>query len=270
VALRINPDVAAETHPYISTGQREHKFGVSVQQALALYRKAAAVKHFDVCGISVHIGSQICDPQPFAAAMQRLSDLAGTLQQHGINLRYVDAGGGLGIPYDGPDDFAVRAVTYAQALLTPLRKLKVHLLLEPGRAIIGPAGALLTRVLYVKQNGRKKFLIVDAAMNDLLRPALYNARHEIVPVQPRGRPRSTFDVVGPICETGDFIARDRELEEPQPGDLLAILDTGAYGMSLASNYNSRPRAAEVLVNGSKARIISRRETVRDLIRKELF
>jgi diaminopimelate decarboxylase len=268
VALRVNPDVPAETHPYISTGLREHKFGIAIQEALALYRKAAALKQFEVCGVSVHIGSQICDTEPFAAAMQRVSGLAAQLLKEGVRIRYIDAGGGLGIPYHGPDDFAVRAVSYAQAVLTPVRKLKVRLLLEPGRAIIGPAGILLTRVLYVKENGAKRFLVVDAAMNDLLRPSLYNAYHEIVPVRPRAGRKSAFDVVGPVCETGDFFARDRQLEELQPGDLLAILDTGAYGMSLASNYNSRPRPAEVLVSGSKVRLIRRRETMKDLAATE--
>ena len=268
VALRVNPDVPAETHPYISTGLREHKFGIGIREALARYRKAAALKQFDVCGVSVHIGSQICDTEPFAAAMQRVSDLCAQLLKEGLKIRYIDAGGGLGIPYYDPDDFAVRAVSYAHAVLTPVRMFKVRLLLEPGRAIIGPAGILLTRVLYVKENGAKRFLVVDAAMNDLLRPSLYNAYHEIVPVHSRGGCKSAFDVVGPVCETGDFFARDRQLEELQPGDLLAVLDTGAYGMSLASNYNSRARPAEVLVSGSKARLIRRRETMKDLAATE--
>lgn len=268
VALRVNPDVPADTHPYISTGLREHKFGVPIHQALELYRQAAVIKNFDVCGVSVHIGSQICETEPFGASMQRVSELVTTLQKEGTPIRYVDAGGGLGISYTGPDDFAVRAVNYAQAVLTPLRKHKLHLLLEPGRAIVGPAGVLLTRVLYRKQNGNKQFVVVDAAMNDLLRPTLYNAQHEIVPVAPRGGRNAAFDVVGPICETGDFLARDRVMEEAQPGDLLAVLDAGAYGMSLASNYNSRPRAAEVLVDGSKVRLIRRRETIKDLLATE--
>ena len=268
IAFRVNPDVPAETHPYISTGLREHKFGVPIQQALPLYRQAAAIKTFEVCGVSVHIGSQICEMEPFAASMQRVSELVTMLQKNGVNIGYVDAGGGLGISYNGTDDFAVRAVNYAQAILTPLRKHKLHLLLEPGRAIAGPAGVLLTRVLYRKQNGNKQFLIVDAAMNDLLRPALYNAQHGIVPVAPRGGRKAVLDVVGPICETGDFLARDREMEVAEPGDLLAVLDAGAYGMSLASNYNSRPRAAEVLVSGSKVRLIRRRETVKDLLAAE--
>ena len=268
VALRINPDVPADTHPYISTGLREHKFGIPIEQALALYRQASRWKQLDICGISLHIGSQIRETEPFAAAIERLSALVRRLQEERFRIRYVDAGGGLGIPYNGADDFAARAASYATAILAPLRQLKVRLLLEPGRAIVGPAGVLITRVLYVKQNGSKRFIVVDAAMNDLIRPALYNAHHEIVPVKPDGGSRGVFDVVGPICESGDFFARDRELEEPQPGDVLAILDAGAYGMSLASNYNSRPRPAEVLVNGKKVRLIRRRETARDLFKQE--
>jgi diaminopimelate decarboxylase len=269
VALRVNPDVAAETHPYISTGLREHKFGVPLQQAVPLYRRAQDVSHFEVCGVSVHIGSQICEAEPFAAALQRVSELVSALEKENFKIRYVDAGGGLGISYRGTDDFPVRAVNYAQAILTPLRKFKTHLLLEPGRAIVGVAGVLLTRVLYLKQNGKKKFAVVDAAMNDLIRPALYNAQHEIVPVAPGERSKTVLDVVGPVCESGDFFARDVELEEIEPGELLAILDAGAYGMALASNYNSRPRAAEVLVSGSKARLIRRRETIKDLLSPEI-
>jgi diaminopimelate decarboxylase len=269
VALRVNPDVPAETHPYISTGLREHKFGIPLQQALPLYRRAREVSHFEVCGVSVHIGSQICEAEPFAAAMQRVSELVSALEKENFKVRYVDAGGGLGISYRGADDFAVRAVNYAQAILTPLRKFETHLLLEPGRAIVGPAGVLLTRVLYTKQNGKKKFAVVDAAMNDLIRPALYSAPHEIIPVSPRDGRKTVLDLVGPVCESGDFFARDIELEELEPGDLLAILDTGAYGMALASNYNSRLRAAEVLVSGSKARVIRRMETIKDLLAPEI-
>jgi len=269
VALRINPDVPADTHPYISTGLREHKFGIPIERALAIYRQAARWKQLDICGISLHIGSQICETEPFAAAIERLSELVRRLQEEGFRIRYVDAGGGLGIPYQATDDFPARAASYAAAVLTPLRNLKVRLLLEPGRAIVGPSGVLLTRVLYLKQNGSKRFIVVDAAMNDLIRPALYNAHHEIIPVKPASGSNGMFDVVGPICESGDFFARDREMEEPQPGDVLAILDAGAYGMSLASNYNSRPRPAEVLVNGKHVRLIRRRETVKDLFKQEM-
>ncbi len=267
IALRVNPDVPAETHPYISTGQREHKFGVPNQAARALYRRAARSRWLEVAGVSVHIGSQILRPAPFRAAMTRVAGLMRELQADGHAIRYVDAGGGLGISYRG--ERSPSFADYAAAVLTPLRGLGVHLLLEPGRAIVGPTGALLARVLYVKQSGRKRFLILDAAMNDLLRPALYGAYHEIVPVHRTRRTQKAFDVVGPVCETGDFLALDRRLPEVRAGELVAILDAGAYGMAQASNYNTRPRPAEVLVQGTSARIIRRRETPADLMRLEL-
>jgi len=270
IAFRVNPDVSAETHPYISTGLREHKFGVPVSDARALYARAAHEKWLEVAGVSVHIGSQITDMEPFEATMERVAELVRALTSEGHHIRYVDAGGGLGISYHHADDLAPRAKAYAKAITGPLHKLGVHLILEPGRAIIGPAGALLTRVLYIKVNGEHKFAVVDAAMNDLLRPSLYGAYHQIVPVMADDRRPVTddWDVVGPVCETGDFLARDRELPALVPGELLLVLDAGAYGMSLASNYNSRPRPAEVLVDGSKVTVIRRRETIRDLLAKE--
>ena len=271
VALRVNPDVPANTHPYIATGLHQHKFGVPIREARVLYAQAATRSSLKVAGVSVHIGSQITEMEPFAAAMERVAELVRQLRVDGHRITYVDAGGGLGIPYEKSDaaDFAEYVARYAEAVLRPLRGLEVHLLLEPGRAIVGPAGALLTRVLYRKQNNGKTFLVVDAAMNDLLRPSLYNAYHEIVAVRGSETPgRETVDIVGPICETGDFFARDREMPAVQEGELLAVLDAGAYGMVLASNYNSRPRAAEVLVEGSSARVIRRRETVDDLLRCE--
>ncbi|HSA92297.1 MAG TPA: diaminopimelate decarboxylase, partial [Terriglobales bacterium] len=268
LALRVNPDVPAATHPYISTGLRQHKFGVPIKEASRLYRQAARQEWLAVAGISVHIGSQITSVAPFRAAMARVARLARQLKSEGLGIRYLDAGGGLGIPYQrgGQTDFAA----YARAVTAPLGGLDTHLLLEPGRALVGPAGALLARVLYVKRNGRKRFLILDAAMNDLLRPALYDAWHAIVPVSSAAEKRRlrVYDVVGPICETSDFLARDRKLPEMAEGDLVAILDAGAYGMSLASNYNSRPRAAEVLVEGRTTRLVRRRETSADLMRGE--
>jgi diaminopimelate decarboxylase len=272
VALRVNPDVFAETHPYISTGLREHKFGVDIRLAPALYSQAARSKNLEVTGVSVHIGSQITSVEPFAAAMRRVAELVRQLRRDGHRIRYVDAGGGLGISYqwDTQFDFGQRVKDYAEKVTEALQALDVHLLLEPGRSIIGPAGALLTRVLYNKRNGSKRFLIVDAGMNDLIRPALYKAHHEIVPVeQSRGSEEKKFDVVGPVCETGDFFAHDRELPEVPEGALVAILDTGAYGFSIASNYNSRPRPAEVLVEGKKARLIRKRETMEYLLKPEL-
>jgi diaminopimelate decarboxylase len=271
VALRVNPDVRAGTHPHISTGRLEHKFGVPMAQARSLYRRAAGERYLEVAGVSAHIGSQITSAAPFAATARRLAMLVRTLRADGHRIAYLDLGGGLGIPYRDSREGASLFRAYARAIAQPLRSLKLHLLLEPGRAIVGPAGALLTRVLYLKRDGRRHFLVVDAAMNDLLRPALYDAYHEIVPVHLSGDRRlatGVFDVVGPICETGDFLARGRRLPTPAPGDLLAVLDVGAYGMSLASNYNSRPLAAEVLVEGARARLIRRRQTLRDLLRQE--
>jgi len=272
VALRVNPDVAAQTHPYISTGLHKHKFGVPIGEARNLYRQASSERFLKVCGVSVHIGSQIIDATPFGEAMARVADLVRELRAEGHSIDYVDAGGGLGISYENTDaaNFPAQVSSYAQSLTAPLHDLNVHLLLEPGRSIIGPAGALLTRVVYKKANNGKRFLIVDAAMNDLIRPALYDAHHEIVPVRASQTAKpETADVVGPVCETGDFFARDRELSGVEEGDLLAILDAGAYGMVLSSNYNTRPRAAEVLVAGRSVKVIRRREKVSDLMRAEL-
>jgi diaminopimelate decarboxylase len=271
VALRVNPDVAAETHPYISTGLRKHKFGVPIHEARALYAKAADARYLKVRGVSVHIGSQITDVSPFGESMARVADLVRELRSDGHTIDSIDAGGGLGISYDepSPNEFTTQVAAYARALTAPLRDLGIRLLLEPGRSIVGPAGILLTSVVYRKQNDGKRFLVVDAAMNDLIRPALYGAHHEIVPVvQNNSSATEITDIVGPVCETGDFFARDRELPQVNEGDLLAILDTGAYGMVLASNYNTRPRPAEVLVVGKSAKIIRRRETLSDLLRAE--
>jgi diaminopimelate decarboxylase len=267
IALRVNPDVSAHTHPYISTGLHQHKFGIPLADARDLFRSIAGSKYLQVAGVSVHIGSQITDTTPFGEAMEH-------------TIRFLDAGGGLGISYNSaePQNFSEVARRYAKAVTAPVLKLpspRPHLLLEPGRSIIAPAGALVTQVLYEKQNNSKRFVVVDGAMNDLLRPALYNAKHEITPVslkQSSGK-QSTgttqADVVGPICETGDFLARGAELPQAVPGDLLCVYDTGAYGMSLASNYNTRPRAAEVLVEGKRIRLVRKRETLKDLLQPEL-
>jgi diaminopimelate decarboxylase len=221
--------------------------------------------------VSVHIGSQITDVAPFGEAMERIAELVRALRQDGHGIAYVDAGGGLGIAYDQPEpsDFSGCVESYARALTTPLQGLDVHLLLEPGRAIVGPAGVLLTSVVYRKTNAGKRFLVVDAAMNDMIRPALYGAYHEIVPVTMNAGKSEMVDIVGPVCETGDFFARDREMPPVSEGDLLAILDVGAYGMVLASNYNTRPRPAEILVAGKSAKVIRRREKVSDLLRTEM-
>ena len=270
-ALRVNPDVSADTHPYISTGLHEHKFGVPWGDATTLYRRGAECPRLRAAGVSVHIGSQITDVGPFREAMQRVGSLVRSLRGEGHDIRYIDAGGGLGISYEhNPGNFSAGARQYAKALMGQLKGLRSHLLLEPGRAIIGPAGALLTRVVYRKGNDGKEFVVVDAAMNDLLRPSLYGAYHQIVPVVLRKENGTTeiVDIVGPICETGDFFARDREIRQLHEGDLLAILDAGAYGMTLASNYNTRPRPAEVLVEGSRARLIRKRESIGDLLAPE--
>jgi diaminopimelate decarboxylase len=271
-AVRVNPDVDARTHPYISTGLHEHKFGVPIREAPELYRQGSASRHLIAAGVSVHIGSQITDAGPFREAMQRVASLVRGLRTGGHDIRYVDAGGGLGISYarHPKGNFPVRVKSYANAIVHPLRSLGVHVLLEPGRSIIGPAGLLLTRVLYRKSNDAKQFLIVDAAMNDLMRPSLYGAHHEIVPVVLGADKPETceVDVVGPVCESGDFFARHREMPAATEGDLLAILDAGAYGMSLASNYNTRPRAPEILVDGKRSRLIRKRESLRDLLAPE--
>jgi diaminopimelate decarboxylase len=273
VALRVNPDVAADTHPYISTGLRKHKFGVPISKARALSAKAAEAQYLKVAGVSVHIGSQITDVAPFAETAARVADLVRDLRSDGHEIDYVDTGGGLGIDYQkSSTKFTDDVAKYARAVSDPLRSLNLHLLLEPGRSIVGPAGILLTSIIYKKENDGKRFLIVDAAMNDLIRPALYGAYHQIVPViqsKELASAKEIVDVVGPVCESGDFFARDRELPRVEEGDLLAILDAGAYGMALASNYNTRPRPAEILVSGKSAKIIRRREKVRELYAPEL-
>jgi diaminopimelate decarboxylase len=273
-ALRVNPDVFADTHPYISTGLREHKFGIDIGLARAIYRKALRSKWLDAAGVSVHIGSQIRAVEPFAAALARVAALIGDLRKDGHDIRYVDAGGGLGIDYtDSPAeptfDPARKVKDYAAALGKVSASLDAHLLLEPGRFLVAQAGALLTRVLFVKRNGAKTFVITDAGMNDLIRPSLYQAHHEILPVaQPRNSGKSTVDIVGPVCESGDFFARDRVMPKVKPGDLVVLLDAGAYGMALSSNYNTRTRPAEVLVDGAEAKLIRRRETLKDLLAPE--
>ncbi len=275
-ALRVNPDVFADTHPYISTGLREHKFGIDITLARALYRKAARLKSLDPAGVSVHIGSQIRSVGPFAAAAARVVGLIDDLRTDGHNIRYLDAGGGLGIDYHdsltNPHFNPQQQVhQYAAALSKVLYGVDAHLLLEPGRFIVAQAGALLTRVLVVKKNGTKTFVITDAGMNDLIRPALYQAHHEILPVKlPASKSTQPVDIVGPVCESGDFFARDRALPTVKPGDLVLLLDAGAYGLSLSSNYNTRPRPAEVLIEDKSATLIRRRETMRDLFAPEIL
>jgi diaminopimelate decarboxylase len=274
VAMRVNPDVFAETHPYISTGMSEHKFGVEMRAANALYRRAARSKYLDPTGVSVHIGSQIRSAEPFGQALQRVGELVRELRSQGIAIRHIDAGGGLGISYklkeeDAQFDPAAAVNAYAQQIKAALAGFEGELLLEPGRFIIAQAGALIAKVLHEKRNGKKTFVVTDAGMNDLIRPALYQAYHAILPLKlAQATDPEVVDVVGPVCETGDFFARDRELQKVSAGDFVAVLDAGAYGMSLSSNYNSRPRVAEVLVDGRKHRLVRRRETLREMLAPE--
>lgn len=268
VALRVNPDVDPQTHPYIATGLRTAKFGIPIAEAPAVYAEAAGRPGLEVVGVQMHIGSQLTRTAPFADAVGRLAGLVGELRARGIRPRLVDVGGGLGIRYR--DEAPPTPADYAAVMVPALRDLGLTVILEPGRSLVGNAGVLLTRVLYRKETGDKTFVVVDAAMNDLIRPALYGAHHEIRPVdEGRGRaPVETVDVVGPVCESGDFLARDRALPRAEEGDLLAVLSAGAYGFAMASNYNARPRPAEVLVDGDRYTIVRRRETYEDLVAGE--
>jgi diaminopimelate decarboxylase len=271
IALRVNPDVFAETHPYISTGLSAHKFGIAIARAREVYKRAAALPGLNPAGVSVHIGSQIRAVEPFGQALQRVRTLVEELRSDGLKIEHVDAGGGFGIEYgSGAFDPAASVASYAQELSRVMLGLDVKLLLEPGRFLVAQAGALVTTVLYTKQNGDKHFVITDAAMNDLIRPALYQAHHEIWPVIKDERPLQTADIVGPVCESGDFFARDRETAEMRSGDLVALLDAGAYGMSLASHYNTRVHPAEVLVEDGKVRLIRRRESLDELMAAEIL
>ncbi len=265
VSLRVNPDVDAGTHPYISTGLKENKFGVAFEDAPDAYAEAASLPGLRVTGVDCHIGSQITEVAPFVDALDKVLDLVDRLAARGIVIEHLDVGGGLGIRYD--DEVPPSAGDYIGALLACLGDRPLEILMEPGRALVGNAGVLLTRVEYLKPGAAKSFAIVDAAMNDLMRPALYEAYHGIVPVRPRAGAGVRYDVVGPVCESGDFLGRDRELRV-EPGDLLAVMSAGAYGMSMASNYNTRPRAAEVMVDGDRVHVIRERESVAELFALE--
>ena len=265
ISLRVNPDVDAKTHPYISTGLKQNKFGVAYTEAVALYRKAAGLPHLRITGMDCHIGSQLTETSPFIAAIEKILILVDQLAAEGIELEHLDLGGGLGICYN--DETPPAIAEYIAALLKALQGRTQKLILEPGRVLVGNAGVLLTRVEYLKPGEEKNFAIVDAAMNDLMRPALYDAYHGILPVVCEDYAAQTFDVVGPICETGDFIGRARELAI-EPGSLLAVMSAGAYGMSMSSNYNTRPRAAEVMVDGSTVHLVRMRETVQQLFAGE--
>jgi diaminopimelate decarboxylase len=261
VSLRINPDVDAKTHPYIATGLKENKFGVDYADALALYRKAAALPNLEISGIDCHIGSQLTEVAPFTDALEKVLLLVDKLEKTGIRISHIDIGGGLGIRYH--DETPPNIAEYATALFSKLKGRTQKILLEPGRALVGNAGLLLTRVEYLKHNRDRNFAIVDAAMNDLVRPALYDAYHDILPVKQSQRPKRTYDIAGPVCESGDFLGRGRKLALEE-GGLLAVMSAGAYGMSMSSNYNTRPRAAEVMVDGDRAILIRNRESVNQL------
>jgi diaminopimelate decarboxylase len=265
VSLRVNPDVDARTHPYIATGLKNNKFGVPHRDVLALYRRAREMKNLEIRGIDCHIGSQLTDTAPFVAALQKVLDLADALEREGIACAHLDLGGGLGIRYrdENPPEIA----DYARELERLLGGRRHKLLFEPGRALTGNAGLLLTRVEYLKHGEEKHFAVVDAAMNDLMRPSLYDAWHEVLSVIPGAGATRCYDVVGPVCESGDFLARERELALTE-GDLLAIMSAGAYGMSMSSNYNTRPRAAEVMVDGTSAHLIRERESIAELMARE--
>jgi diaminopimelate decarboxylase len=266
VSLRVNPDLDPGTHPHISTGHRDSKFGVPLSQVHEYYAEVRKLAQLEPVGLSTHIGSQITDTSPFSEAASKIASIVAALRDAGVALKYLDLGGGLGIPYQ---EEPPPPSEYATALLGPIRGLGLKIIAEPGRVIAGNAGMLVTRVLYLKETDVKRFIVVDAAMNDLIRPVLYEAYHAIEPVMRRLPARMfTADVVGPVCESGDFFARDRELPEPREGDLLAVRSTGAYGFVMASNYNSRPRAPEVLVNGREFHVIRERESFDDLIRGE--
>ena len=266
VSLRVNPDLDPGTHPHISTGHRDSKFGIPLSQVDEYYAEASALSQLEIVGLSTHIGSQITEMAPFAEAGRKVAAIVGRLRSAGIALKYLDLGGGLGIPYQ---EQPPPPSEYAHALLKPIAGLGLKIITEPGRVMVGNAGVLVTRVLYNKQTDVKRFVVIDGAMNDLIRPVLYQAYHAIVPVDRRMPGKTvTADIVGPVCESGDFFAREREMAEPEEGDLLAVMSAGAYGFVMSSNYNSRPRAPEVLVDGADVHVIRERESFEDLIRNE--
>ncbi|WP_455375225.1 diaminopimelate decarboxylase [Kaarinaea lacus] len=266
VSLRVNPDVDAKTHPYISTGLKQNKFGIDINEASSIFERATNLPHLNVTGVDCHIGSQLSEVTPFVDSLKRVLLLVDELKAKGIELQHIDVGGGLGITYKAETPPSPK--DYASAILDELKDRDLKIVLEPGRAIAGNAGVLLTQVQYIKKSSDKNFAIVDAAMNDLLRPALYQAWQDIIPVNAVVKSnKATYDIVGPVCETGDFLGKDRELAI-EAGDLLAVRSAGAYGFSMSSNYNSRPRAAEVMVDGDRYQVIRERETIDDLVKGE--
>ena len=268
IALRINPDVDPKTHPYISTGMKKSKFGIAADRALQEYKTAASLSHIDVVGVHAHIGSQLTEVTPFVDSLKKVVGLIGTLKAQGINIRYLNIGGGLGITYS--EEKPPLPQELSDAILPIITDLGLTLVMEPGRVIVGNAGILVTKALYLKEGEAKSFVIVDAAMNDLIRPSLYGAYHEIKPVNEEAghRAKQQVDIVGPVCESGDFLAKDRLLAAVKPGELMAVMSAGAYGFVMASNYNSRPRVPEVLVKGGDIHVIRKRETYEDLVKGE--
>ena len=268
VALRVNPNINPKTHPYISTGLKKNKFGIPIKEAIEGYQFAKALKNLKIQGVHCHIGSQLTEVQPFVDALKKVLKLVQKLEDEGISIQYLDLGGGLGITYE--DEVPPLPRDFAKAILPLLRGKPYTLILEPGRVLTGNAGILVTQLLFLKEGPKKRFAIVDAAMNDLIRPTLYEAHHEILPVVKNGRKPILVDVVGPICETGDFLGKDRKITAYRPGDLLAVMSAGAYGFSMSSNYNARPRVAEVLVKKNRYTVIRKRESYNDLIKGEVI
>ena len=268
VALRVNPDVDPRTHPHIVTGLKENKFGIAYEDALDAYRMAASLPNIKVIGVDAHIGSQITSVEPFVESVRRLAELVERLGHEGMVLEHIDIGGGLGIRYR--DESPPEPEEWVEAILPVLEPTGLKVIFEPGRSLVGNAGILLTKVLYVKETSYKNFVVVDAAMTDLIRPALYGAYHEVMPVERRGEGEMVADIVGPVCESGDFLAKDRSIERPRQGDILAVMSAGAYGFVMSSNYNARPRPAEVFVKGNRFQVVRERESYGDLVRGERF
>ena len=266
-SIRVNPDVDAVTHPYISTGLSQHKFGIAIAQAAQVYEQSRRFRNLAAEGVSCHIGSQILDPSPILEAVDKVLALARALREQGHPIKHLDLGGGLGVAYHAGEE-APKIREFVECLRARVKASGLTVMVEPGRSIVGPAGVLLTRVMYRKKNGEKEFIVVDAAMNDLIRPSLYKAHHEILPLRQNGLPPVKADVVGPVCETGDFLARDRVMANAMPGDYLAVCTAGAYGFVLSSNYNARVRAPEALVEGASWRVVREREKYADLVRGE--
>ena len=266
IAIRVNPDIDPKTHPYISTGMKQNKFGIDVNRALIAYRLASQLPNLEVIGIDCHLGSQLVDVEPFIEALKKLKKLVENLRNEGMEIQYLDLGGGLGITYE--DEEPPNPVEYASNLLDEIRGFGCTLILEPGRVIVGNAGVLVTRVLYFKENEEKRFLIVDAGMNDLVRPSFYGSYHQILPIKEENWEEMVADVVGPICESSDFLAKGRKIPKLPPGELIAVMSAGAYGFSMSTNYNSRPRVAEVLVRDDQMFLIRKRENYEDLIKGE--